>query len=119
MEFLLQPNSDLLEWPKPGPDFDKQVEVLQKGTPYPHCQGSDNLSYRRLMVEILFPYYQDLQGSTVTEDRTIPYVGCVCPKALPAKVRVEVRVTPWENVIGFACTGRVRYAYINIVPCTL
>lgn len=120
-------NTSLPEWPTVPPvgsdpksevvrQYNLAVAKLQSTSCYQHCQGSENLSYRRAVNEMLEPWLEQLSRvQSVSEDRTIPYVEGVCPRTLPATMKMgEPRFEPWDPNSGGS--GRSRYVYLSLVP---
>lgn len=72
----------------------KQVAELQATVSYQSCQGSDNISYRRLVQRAKSQW--TVVEPKRYEKRTVPAISSVCPKILPCQLSVKERYGDWS-----------------------
>ena len=70
------------------------VAELQATVSWQSCQGSDNISYRRL-VQLAKSLWTVTEPKRY-EKRTVPAISSVCPKILPCQLSVKERYGDWS-----------------------
>jgi hypothetical protein len=130
MIHLIADNFSLPEWPTPqipyariesaeqekrflsmAPKSDsanylQRVAELQATVSWQSCQGSDNISYRRLVryAKSRWPVGEPVKFGR----RTIPAINSTCPKILPCSLVIKEVYGDW-NWAGF----NARYVFIS------